>query len=152
MSIIYNALQKTQRNLGKRGVTREKRWVDITLLSIIAAMLIVNAVTYYPKLKKHFAKTITVTKSAAPLSVKTTNVVAIAPPAHLIAAPPKEIEYQGKLVLNGVLLSEQEKVALIDNQPMHVGDVVDGKKIISIEMNTVKLADKDNILILRTAA
>jgi len=46
---------------------------------------------------------------------------------------------QGKFILNGVMISGAERIALINNQPLHIGDVIDGMKIISIEFNAITL-------------
>lgn len=140
MSIIYKALEKTQRNLiHKRDNYRERPWLDMVLYAIIICLLLVVGFAYYPKIKKYFHKPIVVQKTivAAPVAVAIKNAV------------PTEIAYQGKLILNGVFMSDQEKIALINNQPMHVGDSVEGKKIISIDLNKVKLQDQSNILILK---
>ena len=57
--------------------------------------------------------------------------------------------YHGKLVLNGVLLGDQEKIALINNQPYHLGDSIEGMKIVNIELNSITLQDGVRMMVLR---
>jgi hypothetical protein len=144
VSIIYNALQKTQKTLSQQpNLPRERKWIDFLLFLIIAILTFVVFFAYYPKIQNYFHK---------PAVVKKKVVAVVAPPVAPAPKPlvPTEMDYHGKLVLNGIFLSQTEKMALINNKPMHVGDVVEGKKIIDIDYNKVKLQDQSNILILRT--
>jgi hypothetical protein len=61
-----------------------------------------------------------------------------------------QAEFKTKHTLNGVYLSTDEKIALINNQFFHLGDLVDGMKIVSIESNRIILRHADNALILST--
>jgi hypothetical protein len=61
-----------------------------------------------------------------------------------------EADYKGKLVLNGVLLADQEKIALINNQAYHLGDSIEGMRIINIELNSITLQDGARTMVLRT--
>lgn len=56
---------------------------------------------------------------------------------------------KNKLILNGVMISGLEKIALINSQPYHVGDIVLGMKIVAIEFNSVKLQEGNDIFELR---
>lgn len=55
------------------------------------------------------------------------------------------------LVLNGVLVSDDEKIALINNQSLHTGDSIAGMKVVSIEINKVILQQGSQFIVLRTA-
>ena len=95
MSIIYDALQKTQQN---RALLRDKpnrlHWIDIGLLGIIGFLLMMIVVGYYPRVMKHFHKaplavaqhaaTKLISKASAVIPVKShAPVVKHAPaPAH----------------------------------------------------------------------
>jgi len=59
-----------------------------------------------------------------------------------------------KLVLNGVFLSDKEKVALINNRSFRLGDVLAGMKIIEIDNDSIKLLSSDNkkVVLLRIVA
>lgn len=50
-----------------------------------------------------------------------------------------------KLVLNGVFLTRKEKIAMINNKQYQVGDKIDGKQIISMNMNVVVLRKGDQL-------
>ena len=133
MSIIYDALQKTQQNLANRhNITTQKKsnqraqWLDICLILIIAFLFIAVAFAYYPLLKKSLSST-------------------TPQPANTVAT-------QGNYVLNGVFLSDQEKVALINNKPFHIGDTIDGLKVVAIELDSIQLKDTKNTFVLRTAS
>lgn len=134
MSIIYNALKKTQENLqAQQNIPPSKfktrlPWIDILIVLFIVFLLIKAGGFYYPKMKSLLS-------SSTINANQTKNTV-----------PPKE--NQVKLILNGVFISEQEKVALINNQPMHIGDTVQGLKVIAIEPDKVKLKSDTDIIVL----
>lgn len=129
MSIIYDALQKTQQTREKK-IASSLPWVTICLLIIIACLLIVVISAYYPQIKKYFSF-----QSSVALPT--------------VRAP---ATYQGNLVLNGVLLSNQEKIAMINNQAFHVGDTVDGLQVVDIQSTSVKLQNDKNMFILQITA
>ena len=54
-----------------------------------------------------------------------------------------------KMHLDGVFLSNREKMAMIDNKAYHVGDVVKGMKLVSITLDQVQLKHKKQTLTLR---
>jgi hypothetical protein len=56
-----------------------------------------------------------------------------------------------RLTLNGVMISGDEKVALINNQAFHLGDVVDGMRIVAIEFNNIKLQSGNEVFELRVS-
>jgi hypothetical protein len=143
VSIIYDALQKTQRN---RSVSRDiypdranyrARWIDIGLIAAVVLLSAFVIYAYWPLITNHF-------KHAS--SVKTATVGAKESPP-LVAAPVPD-----NLVLNGVLMSDQNQTALINNQFYHLGDAVGGMRIVSIELNNVKLQDGNKIVILKTTS
>lgn len=146
MSIIYEALQKTQRNrqnklnsdniVNVENVTRRVDLFDLILIGIIITLL--SAVVYL--YHSHFS-TKSQTKSTIP---SVANVIPTETPAiqetQAIATP--------QLTLNGVLVSDADKIALINNQPLHAGDTISGMKIVSIELNEVVLQQGTQRLVL----
>ena len=202
MSIIYDALQKTQKNLeNKRGITHKKKtkWLDKVLLIVIVGLVGVNLVAYYPRLvAKHSAtpiikKVLPIKPSPvaspkvvpAPIQAvvtpptmpdtrptpvnhppveqlfndppKTTNqkilsIPASSPgnePSSVPAATVNETPYQGQLMLNGIFVSDEDKMALINHQTFHVGDLVENFKIVSIEVDKVKLENNGKIFVMK---
>lgn len=59
--------------------------------------------------------------------------------------------YRTHHILSGVFLSQQERMAIINNQTFHVGDVVDGMKIVRIDLNKVTLQKDTQRLVLEVA-
>lgn len=81
------------------------------------------------------------------------------PPAQPQAAAPSPTSQPvvsgtliaSNLTLNGVLISGADKVALINNQAFHLGDVVDGMKIVGIDSTSVKLQRGNQVVELRVS-
>ena len=145
MSIIYEALRKTQRNREVRNMPARERvavrnwdWLDKALVVFILVLLVFIVFLYWQHMVKRPSPQ-QVASVAAPVQVTmpTSTVVSAAPvvPADLI--------------LNGVLLSDNEKLALINKKSFHIGDSVVGMKIISIEIDSVQLDNNGQIVTLR---
>lgn len=72
----------------------------------------------------------------------------------LIAAMPKrrtiiEAQYKKNHILNGVFISNSEKIAMINNRMFHRGDEVDGMIISEIDTEGVQLKHDDQMIFLR---
>jgi hypothetical protein len=65
---------------------------------------------------------------------------------------PDSLPFDTKLILNGVLISGIEKIALINSQPFHLGDLVQGMKIVAIEPDSVKLQEGQNVFEIKVSA
>jgi hypothetical protein len=142
VSIIYDALQKTQRNRSLNrdnqvGANYGMRLVDKGLLGAVILLSVFVIVAYWPIIAKHFTQTASV-KSAVPTTQESPQLVVQPAPAGL--------------VLNGVLMSDQNQTALINNQFYHLGDLVGGMRIVDIELNNVRLQDGTKIVVLKTAS
>jgi hypothetical protein len=139
VSIIYDALQKTQRNRSSNKeinldhINRKIKFLDRGLLIAIILLLAIVVYAYHPLVTKHLHV------------AKNKSVVAAAPQTVVTAAP-------ANMILNGVLMSDNNQTALINNQFYHIGDSVNGMKIINIELNNVKLQLGNQIVVLRTSA
>lgn len=160
MSIIYEALRKTQRNREVRNMpTRERMaarnldWLDKALVVFILLLLLVIMFLYLPHIFKHR----TVQQAVVTPKPITTVAAPVVQAASVNAevstgtvAPPPEVP--NNLTLNGVLLSSNEKIALINKKTFHVGDNVEGMKLIKIEFDSVELDNQGRIVTLRTSS
>lgn len=64
--------------------------------------------------------------------------------------PPKARKYKaGELVLNGTSLIDGKRVALINDEIYEIGEVIDGNKITSIDLNKVELLGDEKIITLK---
>lgn len=134
MSIIYKALQKTQKNLENKSQSisetktssRKHLWFDIALMIIIATLLILAGYTYFPLL--HFHK-------------KTV----IVQPVDIF----NEMDFRNKYQVNGVFVSDQNKFVMINSQPYHIGDYVGGLMIVSIDYHDIKLQNANHVVMLK---
>lgn len=61
---------------------------------------------------------------------------------------PNDIKENEDLKLNGIINNDQERMALINNRVLRENEEIDGKKILSILDDQVKLYDNGNIIIL----
>lgn len=144
MSIIYEALQKTQRNrqnklnndkfVNAEIVTRRFDLFDLILISIIMCLL--SAVVYL--YHSHFS--VKTPAKPIPSATVASNEVPTVQVTEAVSTP--------QLTLNGVLVSDADKIALINNQPLHTGDTISGMKIVSIELNEVVLQQGTQRLVL----
>ena len=134
MSIIYRALQKTQK-------TREKTTADVLRMRpdwIIKGMgglivLLFGAVLYSYLSSMHFP-----ILHAAPV-VKT--------PAPVPVQVVSEDAFKTKYFLNGIFMSDKTKMAMINSQYFHIGDMIDGFRIYHICDKDVKLRNEHQQII-----
>lgn len=150
MSIIYEALKKTQRNREYRSMPARERiavrnldWLDKGLVGTIFLLSFIILWMYIPHMVRHHA----------PLTAAFTA-KAVTPVSQQAQAPVQQEAAiaTNNLTLNGVLLSDSDKIALINNRTYHVGDNVEGLKIVSIEFDNVRLRKGHNLVTLRTAS
>lgn len=137
MSIIYDALKKSQQARAAKApiaVARKKRinrkHVMITLLVLTTIFMI-----------------------AAALSM--TGGSSLSLPLLGRQSPPKStavaLNAAPRLMLDGVFLSDTEKMAMINRRSYHVGDSVSGMKVVSIAFDQVQLKNQTHSIILRNA-
>lgn len=136
VSIIYKALQKTQKNRDRvTTVSTAKRspklmlWIDLGLITAIGILLFVVLHAYYPQAKHYFSKKAIKTPLVAPLI--------------------NEVDYKNKHVLNGTFISDTTKIAMINNHYCHLGEIIDGMKLVSIDDNIVTLQNEKQVFILK---
>jgi hypothetical protein len=158
VSIIYEALRKTQRNREVRNMPTRERiavrnldWLDKALVVFIITLFVFILILYWP----HFTKQRP--EQQAAVATPVTVQAGMAAPVQTVI-PAKEAASvapasTNNLLLNGVLVSDNEKLALINKKMYHIGDNVDGLKILSIDINTVQLQDEQGRTVtLRTAS
>ena len=161
MSIIYDALKKTQQARAK------KVQIEVEIAPApIASMLNTTAALSYPKFKfpslKPFIKFKT---SKSNLFVIVTSIllfmILIAQLYRLshtnetVGFQPKESISQAQadpLILNGIFTSDRIKIAMINDQSFHVGDMISGMKIVDIQYDGVKLKNKNHLIVLKSTA
>lgn len=146
MSIIYDALKKSQkiRSDKKPKVIAARRDnlirqnIVIMLLILTCLFTILMAATMPGN---QFMRGMTLSKHDAkqkPINIDK-NVLARKEPVFIIP----------KMRLDGVFLSNSEKLAMIDNKSYHIGDDVKGMQLVSITFDKVKLRHKKQELTLR---
>lgn len=137
MSIIYDALRKSQQaRAAKAPVVVTARRPKIQRKNIIITMLILTCI---------FTILAVVTIPGGP-SLKLPSLLGQhkAQPAAIVASAPR-------LMLDGVFLSDTEKLAMINRRSYHEGDSVSGMKVISIAFDQVTLRGKTHSVTLRNA-
>lgn len=138
MSIIYDALKKSQQARAKLHVKavrmpRNKRKNMIMMLLILSCIFAIITSLLIP--------------ATASLSLPMTSRHSTSQKQQImpyIAAKPR-------LMLEGVFLSDTEKLALINHRAYHEGDYVNGMKIVSIAFDQVELKNKYSSIKLRSA-
>ncbi len=138
MSIIYDALKKSQHaraakvqvSIARKPVNRRKQIIMISLimtcLFVIVATLTMNG---QPAIAR-FAKNDVIIKPT--------------PAALAMASGPR-------LMLEGVFLSENERLAMINHRAYHEGDNINGMQVVTIAFDQVTLQNKSRSLVLRSA-
>ncbi|MDF1797466.1 MAG: general secretion pathway protein GspB [Coxiellaceae bacterium] len=144
MSIIDNALKKTQQDLQSRQVqstTTEKQATES-----ISQILQQNDKKPRPR-KSHFSFLILTTLLLCLLvwqtfqphhKQKTTPAV-----SHTKLSPAFTTDPTNGLTLSGIMASDGQRIALINSQTYHEGDKIAGAKVLAIKDDEVLLA-KDN--------
>ena len=146
MSIIYDALKKTQQarkgssnstantapskfvKATKARIMRLKFKKPLLILGVVSVlMLLLVTAIQYVQLNR--------ARSTPP-----------APKKVVIDAS----QYKMKHVLNGVFISENETVAMINKSLFHRGDTIDGMTIASIDTEGVQMKHEDQVVFLNT--
>jgi len=158
VSIIYEALQKTQvedelQNTSQDVMTRDD-WIDVGISLIIAFLLAVIIVAHYPQFQNKSKDILISKKNSNAVSISEVPDDTIKPvtkPAEPMSVPVPfdEAAYKLKHTLNGVFVSDEEKIAMVDNRFFNIGDSIDGMKVVSIEPDKIKLQQMDKIVELK---
>lgn len=165
VSMMYEALQTTQvedevqSTLFPQDDMTLDDWVDVGISLVIAFLLAVLIVAHYPQFNNPSKASVQTTRNVEFLEIPDETVKLMTKPSHSenIAKPVVESKiipvgdeiYQSKHILNGVFVSEDEKVAMVDNRFFSIGDSIDGMKVISIESDKIKLQNNSGVIELR---
>lgn len=143
MSIIYDALKKSQQARAEKPaltVSRKAGSVRMNRKDMILTLLILTCL---------FATAVIVTMSAE----SALNLPIIG--KKIAGAKPKPVALRinaaPRLMLDGVFLSDKEKLAMINRRSYHEGDVISGFKVVSIAFDQVRLKDQTRSITLRNA-
>ncbi len=177
MSIIYEALKKTQKHLERKtqpasssisatptsstispqgpttsSPTKENKQILPVLLTIAAIGLIGCAVVFFVIALQN--RTAPAPLSSQPETTPFPTDEPIPPteasPAPVLAETTQPIKDSPQLILSGIIYTDSDQLALINNQIYRTGEYVEGKKIIRITPDKVELSDEGNIEILKT--
>lgn len=144
MSIIYDALKKVEKNIGKGSANKEEPkanntnkpkpiliYILVILLGLYAGNMVIGLWTR-PKAKPISSPTLP--------KVEVTNKI---PTPVRIEKPAPAIETvrtrEPTLTLNGVLFQQDQGYALINNRILKTGDVILGAKVEEISLEKVVL-------------
>ena len=145
MSIIYDALKKSQKTRAAKSkpttarvialkIADKRKHIIITLLILTCLFCIVAAFTISGGSSLRLAL---ISKNSPPP-------VKLQPVVVKIAAAPR-------LMLDGVFLSEKEKLAMINHHSYHEGDMINGMQVVSIGFDEVELKNNARSIKLRSA-
>ena len=143
MSIIYDALKKSQQARAAKPtltIARKAKNIRVNRKDMILTLLILTCL---------FATAVIVTmpaESALKLPILGQK-MAGKKPAPLVL----RINAAPRLMLDGVFLSDKEKLAMINRRSYHEGDVIGGFKVVSIAFDQVRLKDQTRSITLRNA-
>tara|TARA_R110000868_G_scaffold82247_3_gene232281 strand:- start:1188 stop:1616 length:429 start_codon:yes stop_codon:yes gene_type:complete len=138
LSIIYDALKKSQRaragkvSLKVAHLKQDKRKQVILMLLILTCLFVIVATLTLTN-ETSFSKQLLGQKKLP---------IQHAPRALAIKQP--------TLLLEGVFLSDNERLAMINHQSYHEGDKINGMQIVSIAFDQVTLQNKKRSMILRS--
>lgn len=137
MSIIYSALQKTQQKResdrvsfteNKTSTNRFLFFLKIAFFIVISAVIIIAGYEDIKIWRTHHKPIPIAKKPFAPSTAPLPN-----------------------LTLNGVFLSNNEKIASINHRFFHLGDVVEDLKITDINLGRVELKNANRFIVLQVA-
>ena len=173
MSIINDALKKAQSNLKKKETEHipniyeklykpkeisppssefiepppqeQKAWYSgiLTLITIFFLVIgFLSAVLFF-LLNQSTTKTQTVVVQPEDSNESTIT------PSPAAATPAKRLYKRNELVLSGIMMMGDKRVALINNDIYELGETVQGKKIIDITLDKVELQDGNRTIVLQ---
>jgi len=164
MSIIYDALKKVEETYNKNLLPetdkkhKPKRKTYLSYGLVLCAGLIIAGLSFnfftffYSNLSKSESDTVYSKKSQSP---KAGQNAAMPPETSspnelpIVSLPERKKQLESSLVLNGVFFSENEGgYALINNQIVKEGDVINGATIKKIGLDEVKVELQDSVFIL----
>lgn len=143
MSIIYDALKKVEVKFEEPRRQKPQTRVYLIYFAIIAALFLGAGFLYkifMPRgAQNHQRLTQQQTQEPAKPSLLASQTQAEEP------APMPKKPSLSALVLNGIFYSKNESYALINNQIVKEGDLIEGRLIKKIDTGGIELGDEDTI-------
>ena len=149
MSIINEALKKTQDRLHARQPTPSRQFADNTKwLWLLGAFVITG---FASCLMIFFFFINTQNLSLLP-AARTASPRPALPPASTSTPPPsaQSSSKAAPLILNGIIASGDEGLALINNRIYKKGDSIGDKRVLKIYRDKVEISNKGEIITLTT--
>ncbi|MFH1360535.1 MAG: hypothetical protein ABIJ41_05805 [Candidatus Omnitrophota bacterium] len=156
MSIIYEALKKTQSQLEKKlkvhhSVKKGERntvvWVA-TILVFIGFVGCAGALLYIILLKPSL-EMVSVQKQTE--TVPSREIIPTSRQDSARGSRPSRNDLPASdLTLNGIIAMEGDYFALINNEILREGEYIEGKRIAKISVDKVEIEDNGQLIILKT--
>lgn len=155
MSIIYEALKKVEKSGGlaigakiSRPVVRRRVFLNYILAAAVALFLVRFSwwgITEFIASKPpvNGGKSLAVLSPASEEAQKAAALEALAALEENMAAPTEE---HPSFVLNGIFFSEDGGYALINNQVIREGDLIDGALVKNISRDCVELDSQGEVI------
>jgi len=159
VSIINEALRKTQQ-LRKMEKTRREKTYDTQRQEIAPELqkpLFADAYAITNHLTRQKIMSMFSSKMAGYLLVSGLLVImAVAGYQHAKNSNQpvmaSAVNAREKMAFTGVFVSDNSRIAVINKQSFHLGDTVNGMKIVAINQDTIDLQQKDKIVRIRAGA
>lgn len=141
MSIIYDALKKSQKTRAAQPQLRTTpfKFKKLDRKNTIISLLIMTCLFV-------IAATL-----ALPTPSASTRLYGDATAVKPMTARTLKLASAPRLMLEGVFLSDNERLAMINHRTYHEGDKVNGMRIVNIALDEVTLQNKKRSLVLRNS-
>lgn len=154
MSVIYDALKKVEKSksidstvkINKTDKPKLKTYLVYALVICLGFFIASQLFSLFSKPLEKTTLPQVLPKDTAKAAPSKTN-----PPdskANLITAPEPKKEPLHPFVLNGIFFSQGEGYALINNQIVKEGDMVDGAKVLKITLEEIALDAEGSMITL----
>lgn len=175
MSIIYEALKKTQNSsksmppagiipniIQKQGLKKTVKFTYAPALGIVIGLGLVFFISVSPRLGKSQKISESAIVRQPENSLSQSGLSPLQSEKDQISPPPsfpsqdvsgeekKPQRRQPDFVVNGIVISVEGNIALINNQIIKAGDTIEGAKVERIEDSFVVLSDGDREIILKS--
>ncbi len=121
-------------------------WYALVLLEICSFCAIVWILfILQPQIFNSFARENAAPKSGTP-STQTPPAPAPLPSSPQTKTPSAKRSFPDSLILNGTMVVDNQRVALINGEIYEVGDYINGKKIVDISLEKVDLLSGDDVI------
>ena len=159
MTMVQPELQPLQPSVAKPAPPAiPMKYLVFALIVIAALFVLQQAAAMFAKLQTAKTQVLAAQNVPPPAPAASLPVQSIAPTApvatDVTASAPEaesyERSYGSQLVLNGVTVTNGQKLALINNGIYQIGEEIMGKTIVNINLDGVELMDGDQRIVLKT--